>query len=52
MPRLHSFGLVLLLGTLLASRTAFAAGFENFVNFPETGSTYNSGTFTGQDGST
>ena len=52
MPRLHSFGLVLLLGALLASRTAFAAGFENFVNFPETGSTYNSGTFTGQDGST
>ena len=29
-----------------------AAGLENFNNFPETGSGYNNGTFTGQDGST
>lgn len=52
MPRLHSFGLVLLLGAVLASRPAFAAGFENFNHFPVSGGTYLSGTFTGQDGST
>ena len=30
----------------------FAAGLENFDNYPETGSSYKNGTFTGQDGST
>ena len=34
-----------------ASR-AFAAGLENFSNFPVTSSTYSDGTFAGQDGST
>ena len=31
---------------------ARAAGFENFNNFPESGSTYTNGSFLGQDGST
>lgn len=52
MSRLHSFGLVLLLGAVLPPRPAVADGFEDFANFPETGSTYNSGTFPGRDGST
>lgn len=51
MPRLHSFGLVLLLGALPASRPVFAAGFENFANYPVSASSYTNGTFPGQDGS-
>ena len=37
---------------LAAGPAARADGFENFDNFPETGSGYNDGTFLGQDGST
>ena len=37
---------------LLTSSVSFAAGLENFNNYPETGSSYVNGTFTGQDGST
>lgn len=37
---------------LASAASALAAGSENFNNFPETGSTHNSGTFIGQDGST
>ena len=42
---------LLLAATLLAAR-ARAAGLETFANFPITGSSYTSGSFTGQDGST
>ena len=42
-----------LAATLLGGATAvFAAGFENFNNFPVTASQHADGTFTGQDGST
>ena len=34
------------------SSMTFADGFENFANYPETGNSYQDGTFTGQDGST
>lgn len=37
---------------LAAGTSARAAGFENFNNFPVTGSSYTNGTFAGQDGST
>jgi len=41
----------LLLGILLTGNILYAQGMEYFTNFPETGSTYNSGTFAGSDGS-
>ena len=45
--------LALVAAVLLAGASqAQAAGFENFNNFPVTGSTYSDGTFLGQDGST
>ncbi len=37
---------------LATTASSLAEGFENFNNFPETGSSYNNGTFPGQDGST
>ena len=37
---------------LAGAAQAYADGFENFTNFPVTGSTYSDGTFLGQDGST
>ena len=37
---------------LAATASALAEGFENFNNFPETGTTYVDGSFLGQDGST
>lgn len=37
---------------LSIATVTFGQGLENFNNFPETGNTYKSGTFTGQDGST
>ncbi len=52
MLRLLSFGLVLLLGAVLSPRPAAADGFEDFINYPETGNSSYSGTFTGRDGST
>jgi len=43
---------VLLAVMLLFSFNSFGQGTETFANFPETGSSYTDGTFTGQDGST
>lgn len=40
------------LALLAGLPAAFGVGFENFNNFPVTGSTYADGTFLGQDGST
>lgn len=49
----HLACLLLALGLCAGSaRPCSAAGTENFANFPETGSTYNSSNFLGQDGST
>ncbi len=42
----------ILLALILAMAMAFGQGFETFDNFPATGSTYQDGTFPGQDGST
>lgn len=44
------FGIALLLGLSLAGQVLYAQGIEYFTNFPETGSSYNSGTFTGSHG--
>ncbi|MDC3242071.1 T9SS type A sorting domain-containing protein [Flavobacteriaceae bacterium] len=44
--------LYFLLFTFLITSFSFSQGTENFDNFTETGSSYASGTFTGQDGST
>ena len=44
--------LYFLLFTFLITSFSFGQGTENFDNFTETGSSYASGTFTGQDGST
>ena len=41
-----------ILGFFLATTMLVAQGTENFANFPETGNSYQDGTFTGQDGST
>lgn len=45
---LHHLKILIL---LTCAANAFA-GMEDFANFPETGTTYNNGTFLGQDGST
>ncbi|MBL7138553.1 MAG: choice-of-anchor J domain-containing protein [Bacteroidales bacterium] len=43
---------IIFLALFLPSILLFAQGTENFANYPETGSSYHDGTFTGQDGST
>lgn len=50
MLRLCYMAVLLLCATCLTRPVR--AGSEDFANFPETGSSYGSGTFTGQDGST
>jgi len=45
------FSLVLIAFTAFIYNSALASGNENFDNYPETGGTYQNGTFTGQDGS-
>jgi len=41
----------LILGLFISATLLFAQGTENFANYPETGNSYQNGTFTGQDGS-
>ena len=43
---------LIIISLFLASTFTFAQGTENFANFPETGNSYQDGTFVGQDGST
>ena len=43
---------LIILSLFLASTMLFAQGTETFANFPETGNSYQDGTFLGQDGST
>jgi hypothetical protein len=43
---------ILVIACFLVTTFMVAQGTENFANFPETGNSYQDGTFTGQDGST
>ncbi|MBN1198226.1 MAG: choice-of-anchor J domain-containing protein [Bacteroidales bacterium] len=43
---------ILIIALFVSATLLFAQGTENFANYPETGNSYQNGTFTGQDGST